>query len=104
MLSRLGRVISATDYLDLTDQASIVSTMADKAQSQSFQHDETQNQQTDDLVRQDYHVRVSGGQKFIVPNALEDVELPLAKTYKPDYSMAVDMPGGVSVFLLEPLF
>ena len=69
--------------------------MADK--TQSLQGEENQ---AEDLVRQDYHVRVSGGQKFLVPNALEDIELSLAKMNKPDYSIAVDMPGGVSVLYL----
>jgi hypothetical protein len=45
------------------------------------------------IARQDYHVRVEGGQKFVVPNA---VDVPLAKTQLPDLAMALDMAGGVS--------
>lgn len=70
--------------------------MADK--TQSLQGEENQ---AEDLIKQDYHVRVSDGQKFIVPNALEDVDAPLARMHKPDYSMAVNMPGGVSLLSLD---
>ena len=70
--------------------------MTDNTRS-SHKEKNAQNQLPEDFVRQGYHVRVSGGQEFIVPNALEDVEISVAAMHKPDYSMAVDMPGGVSV-------
>ena len=75
--------------------------MADN--TQSSQENEIQNLQPEDFVRQDYDVRVSGGQKFIVPSALEDVGISVPVMHKPDYSMAVDMPGGVSVTPIESL-
>jgi hypothetical protein len=43
------------------------------------------------FLRQDYHVRVEGGEEFVVPDAV-----PLAKTKMPDLAMALDMAGGVS--------
>ena len=50
-----------------------------------------------DFIREGYTVRVSESQTFIVPNALEGEDLPLAKVLKPDFSKAVEMAGGVSV-------
>ena len=58
--------------------------------------DSSQNQQAEDIIRQDYEVRVAGGEKLVIPNVFQGIELPLAYMHKPDYSMAVDMPGGVS--------
>ena len=75
--------------------------MADNTQSSHKK--KSQNQLPEDFVRQDYHVRVSGGQEFIVPSALEDVGISVAAMHKPDYSMAADMPGGVSVASIECL-
>jgi hypothetical protein len=63
--------------------------------------DNSQNQQPEDIIRQDYEVRVAGGQKFVIPNEFRGLELPLAYTHKPDYSKAVDMPGGVSEALFN---
>ena len=103
MLSRLGKVIDVKNFIQIRDQGSIIFAMAEKSQPQSIQDDEIRNQQPEDLVRQDYHVRVSDGRKFMVPNALEDLDLHLARTNKPNYSMAVNMLGGVSNFLLGPL-
>ena len=71
--------------------------MPDNSQAQSLQEDNDQNQHVEDLMRQDYGVRVSGGQTLVVPNVFEGAELPLAKMHKPDVSIAVDMPGGVSI-------
>jgi hypothetical protein len=58
--------------------------------------DNSQKQQPEDIIRQDYEVRVAGGQKLVIPKAFQGLGLPLAYTHKPDYSMALDMPGGVS--------
>lgn len=65
----------------------------EESQFRVIQHADSQYQPAEHLVRQDYHVRVEGGQKFVVPNA---VEVPLAKTQLPDLAMALDMAGGVS--------
>jgi hypothetical protein len=40
----------------------------------------------------------------VVPNALEEVELPLALMLKPDVSKALEMPGGVSIVFLSVFF
>jgi hypothetical protein len=48
----------------------------------------------EDIIRQDYEVQVAGGQKLVIPNTFEGLRLSLAYTHKPDYSMAVEMPGG----------
>jgi len=61
--------------------------------SPSVEECEDPNQQHDDIIRQEYEVRLGGGHKSVIPSACE---LPLAYTHKPDYSMALDMPGGVS--------
>jgi hypothetical protein len=71
--------------------------MAD-SQSHSLQDSDPQNQQPEDIIRQDYRVRVSSQQKYIVPNAFRDVDLPLLNMHKPDFSKAVNMAVGVSVF------
>lgn len=69
--------------------------MPGNMQSQSFQHADTQNQQSEEIIRQDYGVQVSCGQKYLIPNAFGDVDLPLIKIHKPDYSRAVEMAVGV---------
>jgi hypothetical protein len=71
--------------------------MADPTYSQSYKDTQTQNQQPEEIIRQDYDVRMSGGQSVIVPNAFREQELPLASMHKPDYSKAAEMAGGVSV-------
>jgi hypothetical protein len=60
--------------------------------------DEIVNQHPEDIIRQDYEVRVVGGQNVVIPNAFRGLELSLAYTHKPDYLDAVDMPGGVSEY------
>jgi hypothetical protein len=72
--------------------------MEDVRISQSLKEFQTQNQKPEDIIRQDYEVRVVGGQKLVIPNAFRGLELPLAYMHKPDYSEAVDMPGGVSEY------
>ena len=58
------------------------------------------DQQPENLIRQGYMVRDIGDKTFIVPNALQHrVDLPLANMANPDFSRAVEMPGGVSYFL-----
>jgi hypothetical protein len=70
--------------------------MEDNKSPQSVQEYESQPQQPEDIIRQDYNIRVAGGQTFVIPNTLRDLNLPLAYMHKPNYSDAVDMPGGVS--------
>ena len=67
----------------------------DNTPSQSLENAASQNQQPEDLIRQGYTIQASGGQTFVVPDALQDVNLPLAKVLKPDFSKAVEMDGGV---------
>jgi hypothetical protein len=62
----------------------------------SVQECEHQNQQHEGIIRQEYEVRLAGGHKSVIPSACRGLELPLAHTHKPDYSMALDMPAGVS--------
>jgi len=69
--------------------------MTDKGPSQSFQKSGSQDQQPDDLIRQGYSVQISGGQDFVMPNAFQGAELPLAKVHKPDLSKAMEMDVGV---------
>ena len=78
--------------------------MANYTYSQSYKDAQTQNQQPEEIIRQDYNVRVSGGQSFIVPNAFRELELPLAGMHKPDYSKAADMAVGVSVIFNWDVF
>jgi hypothetical protein len=70
--------------------------MEANSHSHSVQECEDQNQQHEDIIRQEYEVQLAGGHKSVIPSACQGLELPLAYTHKPDYSMAVDMPGGVS--------
>lgn len=70
--------------------------MQDNSNSQSVQEHEGHNQQPEDIIRQDYTVRLAGEHKVVIPTAFQGLELPLGYMHKPDYSMAVDMPGGVS--------
>src|SRR6266581_970692 len=72
----------------------------DGSPSQSFK--ETQNDQ-EGLIRQGYIVQASGGQTFVVLNALHGEDLLLAKVLKPDFSKAVEMAVGVRVFRFEML-
>jgi hypothetical protein len=65
-------------------------------QPQPVEDDETQNQQNVNLIRHGYRLGVSGDDTIVVPNAFDGVDLALAKTLKPDFSKAVNMPGGVS--------
>ena len=60
---------------------------------------DTENISSANLVQQDYGLIQSAGQTFVAPNAFGGVQLPLAMMQKPDYSMAVDKPGGVSIVL-----
>jgi hypothetical protein len=61
-----------------------------------------QDEENEELIRQDYCVRVSKGREVVIPNALEGEELFLAETRKPDFAKAVNMPAGVrSFFLLQ---
>ena len=64
--------------------------------SPSVQECEDQNQQHEDIIRQEYEAQLAGGRKSVIPSAFQGLGLPLAYTNKPDYSMALDMPGGVS--------
>jgi hypothetical protein len=77
--------------------------MPDNTHSHSLQDAEDQHQHPDDLNRQDYQVRVSAGQKLVVPTVFEGIQLPLAHTNKPDFSKALNMPMGVSLSSLLPL-
>ena len=62
---------------------------------------EPENQQ-DGLIRHGYNtVRASGGQTFVMPNALHGEDLSLAKVLKPDFSKAVGIAGGVRVFIIK---
>ena len=70
--------------------------MPDNRQTHPVQMNDSQDRQRD-LVRQDYAVRVSEGRTCVVPNALEEAELPLAIMHKPDFSKAQHMPGGVRI-------
>lgn len=70
--------------------------MEPNSQYPSVHECEDQNQQHEDIIRQEYEVRLAGGHKSVIPSACQGLELPLAYTHKPDYSMALDMPGGVS--------
>ena len=74
--------------------------MSDSEPSQSSPNHGSQNQQPHDLIRDNYNIRVSGGQQVIMPNAFEGVELPLLKTHKPDFTKAVDMAIGVRVIFI----
>jgi hypothetical protein len=60
------------------------------------QSDSTQNMHTGHIVRQDYEVRVTDDEEYVVLSAFEGREPPLAETKKPDYSTALRMAGGVS--------
>ena len=40
-------------------------------------------------------------QTFVVPNALHGEDLSLAKVLKPDFSKAVEIAGGVGVFIIK---
>jgi hypothetical protein len=71
--------------------------MPDDMQFQSVQ--DAENEQPEDIIRQDYGVRVSGGQTYVMANAFRGVELPLARTLIPDFTKAVDMAVGVRVVL-----
>jgi hypothetical protein len=70
--------------------------MVDNSCFPSLGNSETYNQQSEDIIRQGYTVRVSNGQEVIVPTALDDVEVPLARMNKPDFTQAVNMEVGVS--------
>ncbi len=72
----------------------------DSSPSQSFK--ETQNDQ-EGLIRQGYTVQASGGQTFVLLNALHREDLFLAKVLKPDFSKAVEMAVGVRVFRVRML-
>ena len=62
---------------------------------------EPENQQ-EGLIRHSYNtVRASGGQTFVMPNALHGEDLSLAKVLKPDFSKAVGIAGGVRVFIIK---
>ena len=65
--------------------------------SQSLPDVETQNQRPEDLIRQGYTIQASGGQTFVEPNALQGVNLPLAKVLKPDFSKGMKMAARVRV-------
>lgn len=73
--------------------------MPDYGQSQSFEVPKPQDKLSEDLIRQDYSIRVSDNQTFVVPNAFGGLDLPLSKTLKPDYSKALKMGVGVRVWL-----
>jgi hypothetical protein len=69
--------------------------MQANTQSHSVQDAESRNPQCEDIIRQDYEVRVVGGQKFIRPNAFQGEDVPLAEMRKPDYAKGVNMSVGV---------
>ena len=70
--------------------------MVDNSRFQSLGNAETHNQQSEDIIRQGYTVQVSSGWEIIVLTVLDDVEVPLARMHKPDFTQAVDMEVGVS--------
>jgi hypothetical protein len=90
-LTRLGNILII--WIINVRASFIATTMQDSDQSRFNRHADGQYQHPEHIVRQDYHVRVEGGQKFVVPNA---VEVPLAKTQLPDLAIALDIAGGVS--------
>ena len=62
---------------------------------------EPENQQKG-LIRHGYNtLQASGGQTFVMPNALHGEDLSLAKVLKPDFSKAVGIAGGVRVFIIK---
>jgi len=69
--------------------------------SQSLRGAELHNQHPEDLIRQEYTIRASGGQTFVVPTAIRDETLPLAKVLKPDFSKAMEVAPGVRVVLVR---
>ena len=73
--------------------------MNNDSPTQSLPAFETRNQQPD-IIRPDYVVQVIDGQKSVIPNAFQGLDLPLAYMDKPDYSKAMDMAGGVSRALI----
>ena len=72
--------------------------MPGPSQNQFIQDHGDQIQQPGDLIRQDYSIRVSGGQQHVIPNSFEGVELPLAMMIKPDYAKAANLTMGVCIY------
>jgi len=70
--------------------------MKDHCCAQSVQERETQNEEPEYIIRQDYEVQGVDGQKSVLPNAFWGLELLLAYMRKPDYSKVMHMAGGVS--------
>ena len=70
------------------------------SESQSPQNYGSKNQHPQDLIRDNYNVRASGGQQVIRPNAFEGIELPLVEMHRPDFTKAVNMPIGVSIIFI----
>ena len=101
VLIRLSHVGNTIDYQVLSAISSLLSIIGimqpHESPSQSLPDVETQNQQPEDLIRQGYTIRASGGQTFVELNALQGVNLPLAKVLKPDFSKGMKMAAGVRV-------
>ena len=92
-LIRLGTSADIIDYLSiyLSSFPSIISTMPDNSQSEILPDYEGQI----GFIRQGYHVREVSGQSFVMPDALQEEDLPLAMMHKPDFSKALTKAGGV---------
>jgi hypothetical protein len=71
--------------------------MSDSSAVQFIDDVEMENQESEDLIRHGYSVRVSGSQTFVVPTTLQEVDISLANMRKPDISGAVKMPAGVTI-------
>ncbi len=89
--------ISSNNFVDadVISNQSLSFMQPDDSPSQSFEG--TQNI-PEDLIREGYAVWVSGGQTFVMLNALEGEDFHLAKVLKPNFSKAVEMARGVRVF------
>lgn len=73
--------------------------MPNEISAQSFQHG-SDSQQPEDLIRDGYKFGVSHGRKFVVPDALLDLEVPLARSQKPDFSSAMKANVGVRYYFV----
>jgi hypothetical protein len=83
--------------LSIGYRPSIIFTMAENQQFQSLQEGGSGHCLIRDLIRQDYHIQDFGGQRFVLPNAFQGIDLSLARIKQPNFSKAIEMPAGVSI-------